>query len=191
MRVRIPCSQVEEICEVLPDPALCDDVEADADAVFAVIDTDGDGAITRDELSAHLSKSGYSEKACQLIFDKLDTDASESVTKEELRTGFLKYTPLREAPGLGAYNQEYVTEIHTDADALFSAIDTNGDGQITKDELREHLKTFHGYSFKAISNIFKMLDVNSDGAVERSELREAFVKYSALRCALGEGPTFK
>ena len=139
---------------------------------------------------------------------------------EQLRTGFLTYTPLREAPGLGAYNAQYVTEIHADADALFAAIDTDGSGTIDKEELRNHLKTvralplhaatmpqiyraapvclpsarvtqFYDYSFKAISNIFKMLDVNSDGAVERAELREAFVKYSALRCALGEGPTFK
>jgi len=36
-----------------------------------------------------------------------------------------------------------------------------------------------------------MLDVNSDGSIERAELREAFVKYSALRVAIGEGPNFK
>ena len=34
----------------------------------------------------------------------------------------------------------------------------------TKDELRDHLKQFSKYSFKAISNIFKLLDVNRDGA---------------------------
>ena len=61
----------------------------------------------------------------------------------------------------------------------------------TKDELREHLKQFSGYSFKAISNIFKLLDVNNDGGIEKAEIREAFVKYSALRLAVGEGPNFK
>ena len=67
----------------------------------------------------------------------------------------------------------------------------NGDGSITKDELREHLKQFSSYSFKAISNLFKLLDVNKDGGIERDELREAFVRSSALRQAIGEGPNFK
>jgi hypothetical protein len=36
-----------------------------------------------------------------------------------------------------------------------------------------------------------MLDVNEDGDVSQEELRNAFVKYSALRQAIGEGPNFK
>ena len=64
-------------------------------------------------------------------------------------------------------------------------------GSISKDELREHLKTFSKYSFKAISKIFKMLDVNKDGSIEKEELRNAFVQYSALRQAIGDGPNHK
>jgi len=167
------------------------DVEADADAVFSVIDVDGDGSITRTELVLHLHKAGYSEDACNMLFEKLDTNQDEVISREELRAGFLNYTPLRSAPGLGAYNSNFISEIHADADALFAAIDVNGDGTVSKDELRDHLKQFSKYSFKAISNLFKMLDVNKDGDIEREELRNAFVKYSALRQAIGEGPNFK
>jgi len=167
------------------------DVVKDADAVFAVIDVNGDGTIDRAELMAHLTKAGYTEDAVNMLFDKLDADKSEAIDRNELRAGFLKYTPLRTAPGLGAYNKQFVEEIHVDADALFSALDKNDDGAISKDELREHLKTFSNYSFKAISNIFSMLDVNKDGEIERAELRDAFVKCSALRQAIGEGPNFK
>ena len=130
---------VDEICDVLP-AEVCDDIEADADAVFSIIDEYGDGAISRAELMEHLMKAGYKETAVNVLFEKLDTDKSES---------------------------------------------------ISKDELRDHLKTFSSYSFKAISNIFKLLDVNKDGGIEKEELRSAFVKYSALRQAIGEGPNFK
>ena len=182
-------TDVQEICDVIPN--VCESVEADADAVFAIIDQNGDGSISRPELMTHLTKAGYNEKAVNMLFDKLDANADGSISREELRAGFLQYTPLREAPGLGAYNSQFISEIHVDADALFAAVDVDGSGTITKEELRDHLKAFSEYSFKAISNIFKMLDVNKDGAIEKDELRDAFVKYSALRQAIGEGPNFK
>lgn len=180
----------EELCGVLPDD-VCEQIYEDADAVFTVIDEDGNGSITVTELTNHLSKAGYNDQAIQTVFAKLDADSDGELTKEELRAGFLNFAPLREAPGLGSYNAKFVDEIHQDADALFNAIDTNGDGSISKDELREHLKTFSNYSFKAISKLFKMLDVNKDGGIEKEEMRAAFVKYSALRQAIGQGPSFK
>ena len=88
----------------------------DADAVFAVIDVNGDGSIDRAELMAHLTKAGYAEAAVHMLFDKLDADKSESIERDELRAGFLKYTPLRTAPGLGAYNQQFIEASAPDAE---------------------------------------------------------------------------
>ena len=115
-------ADVDELCGVLPEE-VCDDIAADAAAIFAVIDEDGNGAITRAELTKHLMKAGYTAKACDLVFDKVDTDKSEEISQDELRAAFLQYSPLREAPGLGAYNEQFIEEIHVDADALFAAID--------------------------------------------------------------------
>ena len=107
--------------------------------MFAVIDENGDGSISLPELKyttrlepqtsrlqtglpltraslaldrKHLLKSGYNEMAVEKVFAKLDTDGDGEITPEELRQGFLQYTPLRSAPGLGAYNSQFVEEIH-------------------------------------------------------------------------------
>jgi Ca2+-binding EF-hand superfamily protein len=110
---------------------------------------------------------------------------------EELIAGFTNYTPLRKAPGFGTYNEQFKELIHADADALFNAIDGNNDGEITDAELRVHLRQFSNFSDAAITNIFSMLDTNANGGVDRTELRSAFVRSSALRQAIGQGPNFK
>lgn len=166
-------------------------IAADADAVFNVIDVDGDGSVSREELTKHLVGAGYTESAVGAIFSKLDSNADGVLSREELRAGFMNYSPLRTAPGLGAYNSEFVTEINADADTLFNSIDTDASGDISEMELRMHLRTFSGYSDAAITNIFSMLDIDEDGDISQEELRNAFVKYSALRQAIGEGPNFK
>lgn len=50
-------------------PAVADTVKADADAVFSVIDVDGDGTITLTELTTHLTSSGYKSEAVAKIFE--------------------------------------------------------------------------------------------------------------------------
>jgi len=180
---------VDELCGVMPD--VCDSIEDEADAIFTIIDENGDGSISRTELTKHFLKAGYNQQAVDMVFAKLDIDGDEEITREELKRGLLRYTPLREAPGLGGYNKQYIDEIHVDADTLFAAIDKDDSGTISKEELREHLKEFSKYSFKAISKIFKLLDANRDGEIDRDELRSAFVKFSALRQAIGDGPNFK
>eukprot|EP00900_Chrysochromulina_parva_P024448 jgi/Chrpa1/6637/Chrysochromulina_OHIO_Genome00014248-RA len=166
-------------------------IKQDAEAVFSVVDVDGDGTVTKEELMSHLTASGYKAEAVEKIFEKLDIDKSGCLSLEELIAGFANYTPLRKAPGFGNYNEQFKELIHADADALFNAIDGNNDGEITDAELRVHLRQFSNFSDAAITNIFSMLDTNANGGVDRKELRSAFVRSSALRQAIGQGPNFK
>jgi len=175
---------------IMAEPSV-EQIHKDADAVFSVIDVDGNGSISADELTDHLVDCGYKSEAVKKIFSTLDTDGDGALSRDELRAGMVSYTPLRKAPGLGNYNEEYKEEIQTDADALFDSIDMDRDGEVTEPELRVHLRQFSKYTDAAITNIFDLLDVDEDGGITKEELRAAFIKYSALRQAIGAGPNYK
>ena len=74
----------------------------------------------------------------------------------------------------------------SEADAAFERLDVNKDGSISEEEVAAYL-TSNGYPTPEVTaqTIFKTLDVNGDGAVSREELAAGYVKYSALRQALG------
>ena len=62
--------------------------QAEADAMFAEIDTDGDGFLTREEVIVYITKQGGTEEQASGTFDQLDTDKDGKLTKEEFRKAF-------------------------------------------------------------------------------------------------------
>ena len=62
---------------------------------------------------------------------------------EELAEGMTKYTPLRTAPGLGAYNAEFIDEIHADADALYNALEFIQSNMDNDQDRNFLIKTIH------------------------------------------------
>jgi Ca2+-binding EF-hand superfamily protein len=167
-------------------------VHRDADVIFSIIDVDGNGSVSLKEMTTHLTSAGYTKDVINKIFRKLDFDKDGTISRQEFQGGLVLFTALRSAPGLGNYNAQFVKEIHEDADAVFQSADADGNGEIDESELKSHLRrTFVDYSDKAIIKIFDMLDIDGDGKISKSELRDAFVRYSALRQAIGEGPNYK
>jgi hypothetical protein len=75
-----------------------------------------------------------------------------------------------------------VPDLEGDADEVFSVVDTNGDGEISRDELRGHLLSC-GYTEVAVGAIFRTLDTNSDDAISRAEFAAAFLKV-AMTCPI-------
>lgn len=64
-----------------------------------------------------------------------------------------------------------------DADGMFDAADTDGNGEISTSELRVHLGDI-GYTDVAADAVFQSLDADGSGEISRGELRAGFLKYS-------------
>ena len=179
-----------------PVGAALTQLEADADAVFAVLDLNGDGLISMAELGQHLKLAGYTQSAVDNIYRTLLADTADSaaraladnaVTRAELRLGFARFATLREAPGLiAAAAEKAVGDVQARADELYDAISADADGQISLTGLKAHLSGSR-YSDAAVSNIFAMIDEDKNGEISRAELRGSLARYSALRLALGLG----
>lgn len=52
--------------------------------LFAKLDTDGDGQISKDEFSAAASKAGADSSVADAVFNKIDANGDGSVTQDEL-----------------------------------------------------------------------------------------------------------
>jgi len=168
-------------------------VHADADVIFSIIDKDGNGFIEKAELTSHLKTSGYTEQVISTIFGKMDVNNDGKISKQEFQGGMVLFSQLQSAPGLGNYNSEFVKEIHEDADQVFQSVDSDSDGSITSKELKSHMNRvkFNSYSESAIDRIFLLLDFDGNKSIDKDEFRDAFVRFSALRQSIGEGPNYK
>jgi Ca2+-binding EF-hand superfamily protein len=186
----VPAQAEEEITLRRPEPSLSElmqmeakdslpRIQAEADALFDAVDTNGDGLISVEELYTHLSGVGFaSASAVGNIFSLFDLDMNGKLDRDELRDAFIKYDDpgLRLALGLGT----------SEADVVFDQIDANRDGVISQAELLTHMQA-NDYLSPATTaaTVFKTLDVNRDGSISRAELREGYMAYSAVREALG------
>jgi len=78
------------------------DIFALADKVFALVDTDGNGDISVDELKSTLLSNGWEEQLVTKVFNGVDFDNSGEINNLELRGAFVKYPSLRSAMGKAA-----------------------------------------------------------------------------------------
>ena len=118
-----------------PLPRSASEIDADADCVFAAMDLDGDGQISRDELSAHLSTAGYSQFAANSILE-LFIEA-EGITRAILRDRFARFETLRQSPGLingNDVSDRAAASIRAAAEKLFDQIRRQGESTFRQAE---------------------------------------------------------
>eukprot|EP00956_Cyclotella_meneghiniana_P010519 scaffold14629_cov72-Cyclotella_meneghiniana.AAC.5 len=128
--------------------------------VFAMIDKDGDGEVTREEVRANFLK-----RRRELI-EKQGGQVEAMVPDGEL---------LRVAE---------------DADKMFDKADVSGDGELTLKEFQLYMKRHTDNSDNAIAELFSMMDEDHDGFITREEVRRVFLKQKQqMKMNAGKGGT--
>ncbi|KAL2508096.1 Calmodulin-like protein 3 [Forsythia ovata] len=131
--------------------------------VFQMFDRNGDGRITRKELSDSLEKLGIHipEKELIQMVEKIDVNGDGFVDMEEF--GTLYQTIMEEK------------DEEEDMREAFNVFDQNGDGYITVEELRSVLASLglkQGRTLEDCKMMIKKVDVDGDGRVNYREFRQ-------------------
>lgn len=122
---------------------------------FKMIDADGSGAITFDELKDGLQRmgSGLVDNEVRLIMEAADIDRSGSIDYEEFIAATMNLNKLHKEEDLAA---------------AFSFFDKDGSGFITKDELKQACLD-HKMDDAEVQDIMKEIDQNNDGCIDYGE----------------------
>jgi Ca2+-binding EF-hand superfamily protein len=129
-----------------------------ADALISALDSDGDGAISSDELSSGLTSAGSTADSNEL-FSALDKNKDGTVSQDELTASL---TPPPPPPP------------HINSDELFSQLDADSDGSVTATELSSAVQTSNSTSSTSTDTsaaLLKVLDSDSSGGVSSDELK--------------------
>lgn len=135
--------------------------------LLSKLDSNGDGSVGQDELSSALSQKSDDGILVSLSdnFSDLDSDSSGDLSSEEMAAMAPPPPPPRDqAPN---------TEL---ADALLSALDTDGDGTVSSDELSSGLASAGSSTATSTDTsamLMKALDSDSSGEVDSDEFNSA------------------
>ena len=146
---------------------LTEQEKANAKEIFAALDQDGDGKITRDDLKQALVNAGFelTDDECEAVIAMADADGSGSVTWEE----FLKVVEKRPIK----------RRIQAALKKLFDAFDTDGSGFITKEDLRKLINEAgfgEEVSDAELTELISKVDESGDGKVSFEEFINVFLE---------------
>ncbi|CAJ1959474.1 unnamed protein product [Cylindrotheca closterium] len=164
---------------------LIDQFKHDASVIFAIIDSDASGSISREKFANHLLRAKCSEQFVNELFDRMDVHGRGAISDSEFRSLYLTVPSLRTLPGMG----QFATDPNTMAvgDELFQSLDVDGNGFIGFVELLVHLNNNKNNQFfedEAMIKIFSLLDADQDLSLSKQEFRDAYWRYSAFRNAM-------
>ncbi len=152
--------------------------------VIGTADTNGDGALSLDEVESALGQDTTSgADALGQAFAKVDANGDGSIDANELTTAL-----DARKPASGAHHAHHAHHAHQAAPTgsdlasnVLGAVDTDGDGELSAAEIQSALGSSSGDSLTAAIG---KLDTDADGKLSASELSSAI---DAFRAAIHRG----
>jgi Ca2+-binding EF-hand superfamily protein len=134
-----------------------------AQNLFSQIDSNGDGAISKSELEAAVTKAGGSKQGADALYAKLDPNGAGSVSAQQFAQSLFQAMPHHHHHHAGETGAASASDGSNATDALTSLFNADGGGA--------------GNSPTQIAqNMFAQTDSNGDGAITQSELEQAVTK---------------
>jgi Ca2+-binding EF-hand superfamily protein len=139
--------------------------------MFSKIDANGDGKVSKDELTQVMANASSGGSSVDDIMSALDTNGDGSISQSEFAAGDKANGQMQGGPppmmaGMGNMSSaDFVKQ-------LFSDADTNSDGTISKDELTQVMANASSGG-SSVDDIMSALDTNGDGVISESELLAA------------------
>ena len=146
--------------------------------LFNRIDSNGDGSMSQTELEKAVTAAGGTTQAADALFAQLDPNNTGSVSEQQFAQAIPgpSYSNQMQAQMFGYQAQGWPSSSTTNpvgglAQSLFSQIDSNGDGSISKTEL-EQAVTAAGGTTQAADALYAQLDPNNTGSVSEQQFAQ-------------------
>ena len=137
--------------------------------IFAFFDSNKDGSISSEELKASMVTMGahVSDEEVRLAIAFCDTDGNGVLSFEEFEKLISGHPPQQAGP-------------HTSEDlaAIFRAMDKNGDGHISAEELKAAMQMGgNTVTDEEVQQAMKEADTNGDGVINIEELARVMAQH--------------
>lgn len=147
-----------------------------ASDLIDALDTDGDGEVSAEEISAAFSSAGLDDSNVASALSEIDTDANGALSADELTTAISSdmeaHGPKGPPPGGPPPGGGGGMSADETASSILDAFDTDDDDSLSMDEILSALGQDED-SDGGLSTIFASLDGDGDGSINASELSAA------------------
>ena len=152
------------------EPPSASDVASD---LASSLDTDGDGEVSAEEITAAFSAAGLDSTNVASALSAIDTDKNGALNTDELTTAIASdmqahgpRRPKGPPPGGPPPGADEA------ASSMLTAFDTDGDAGLSMDEILKAV-ILDSDEDRSISSVFSSLDTDGDGQVRLAELTSA------------------